>query len=140
MKKHWHVTYWLFDDRCKTFRFRAALVLYVLIVVVGSIPDARADVGKIASGLVLHSLAYSIITFLLFTGSNGRPTGNALRAWLIVAIMGTLDEFVQSFFRYRNATVHDWAVDVTASFVTVFLLLIFALSNSLQHDKKVSDK
>ncbi|MDP3841768.1 MAG: VanZ family protein [Oxalobacteraceae bacterium] len=96
--------------------------------------------GKIASGLVLHGLAYSIITFLLFTGSNGRPSGNALRTWLIVAIMGALDEFVQSFFPYRNAAVHDWAVDVTASFVTVFLLLILTLSNWLPHDKKMSDK
>ncbi|NMM38589.1 MAG: VanZ family protein [Glaciimonas sp.] len=138
---HWSVTHLLFGDRYKTFRFRAAFVLYVLIVVLGSIPGARADVGRVASGLVLHGLAYSIITFLLFTGSNGHPTGKALRAWLSVAIMGALDEFAQSFFPYRNAAVGDWAVDVAASFFTVFLLWIFSLKNtptdSLQHDKKV---
>lgn len=87
----------LFGDRYNTFRFRAAFVLYVLIVGLGSIPGVRVDVGQIASGLVLHGLAYSIITFPLFTGSNGRPNGKALSAWLIVAIMGAIDEFVQSF-------------------------------------------
>lgn len=117
MKKHWPVTHWLYSDSYKTFRFRAAFVLYVLIVVLESIPGARVDVGKIASGLVLHGLAYSIITFLLFTGSNGHSTGKALRAWLSVAIMGALDEFAQSFFLCRNAAVHDWAVDVTGSLV-----------------------
>lgn len=140
MKMYCFITRLMFHDSYKAFRFRAALVLYVLIVGLGSIPDARADMGKIASGLVLHGLAYSIITVLLFTGSNGRPSGNALRAWLIVAIMGAIDEFVQSFFPYRNATVHDWAVDVTAGFVTVFLLLILTLRNALAHDKKVGGK
>ena len=124
---HWPITRLIFADTYKTFRFRAAFVLYVLIVGLGSIPGARAEVGQIASGLVLHALAYSIITFLLFTGSDGRPTGIALRAWLIVAIMGALDEFVQSFLPYRNATVHDWMVDVAASFITVFLLWIISL-------------
>ena len=84
MKKHWPFTHLLFGDRYKTFRFRATLVLYVLIVVLGSSPGKRGDVGRIA----LHGLAYSIITFPLFTGSNGRPNGKAIRAWLIVGIMG----------------------------------------------------
>jgi len=141
---HWPITHLLIGDAHKAFRFRAAFVLYVLIVGLGSIPGARMEVGQFASGLVLHGVAYSIITFLLFTGSDGRPSGKALRAWLIVAIMGAVDESVQSFFPYRNATVHDWTVDVTASFVTVSLLWIISLksapTNSLQHDKKVSNE
>lgn len=141
MKMHWFITHLLFGDRYKTFRFRAAFVLYVLIVGLGSIPGARAEVGQFASGLVLHALAYSIVTFLLFTGSDGHPLGKALRVWVIVAIMGALDESVQSFLPYRNAAVHDWMVDVTAGFATVFLLWIIGLkslpTNSLQNDKKI---
>ena len=30
-------------------------------------------------------------------------------------LLGALDEFVQSFFPYRHAAVHDWVVDCTAA-------------------------
>jgi VanZ family protein len=121
------ITHLFFGDRYKAFRFRSAFVLYGLIVGLGSIPGARAEVGQFASGLILHSLVYSAITFLLFTGSDAHPFGKALKVWVIVAIMGALDEYVQSFFPYRNASVHDWMVDVTAGFVTVILLWIISL-------------
>ena len=40
-------------------RYRGAIVLYLLILSLGSIPGARADMGRVASGLVLHSCAYA---------------------------------------------------------------------------------
>jgi VanZ family protein len=108
-----------FDDAYRAMRFRTAFVLYFLIIGFGSIPGARAELGQVAPGLVLHVLAYSIITVLLFTGSGSRPFVKALQSCLIVAVMGMLDEYVQSFFPYREATVRDWAIDVAASFGTV---------------------
>lgn len=110
-------------EKYRKLRLGSAFLLYFLILVLGSIPGARQDVGKIASGLILHASAYSIITFLLFTGYVGRRSHKAIQAFMTVAAMGALDEYVQSFFPYRTAAVSDWMVDVTAAFLTVLLLV-----------------
>lgn len=96
-------------------RYWSAIVLYLMILVIGSIPGARKDIGDVASGLVLHSCAYAGLTFLLFTGSRGEAASRALKAVLTIALMGALDEYVQSFFPYRHGAVSDWLVDCSAA-------------------------
>jgi len=110
------------DDRLRPWRFRSALFLFALILMIGSIPGARAEIANVASGLVLHSLAYSCVTFLLYTGSTGPRTPRALKAVLIVLAMGALDECVQSFLPYRHGAVSDWMVDGAASLLTASVL------------------
>ena len=113
------------DERLRRHRFFFALALFAIILVLGSIPGARAEIGQFSPGVVLHSLAYSGLTFLLYTGGTGSRTQRAVKAVLIIAIMGALDEFVQSFFPYRNATVTDWLVDCMAALLTATLLWRF---------------
>lgn len=115
-----------FGEKYRTPRFFSAFFLYFLILALDSIPGARQEVGQVASGFILHSAAYSIITFLLFTGYAGRSSRKAIQSILMVAAMGALDEVVQSFLPYRTGAVSDWVVDVTASLVTVSLLLAIA--------------
>jgi len=103
-------------------RYRTALTLFAMILILGSIPGARQDIGHVASGLILHSCAYAGITFLLFTGGSGTLAARALKAVLIVAAMGAADELVQSFLPYRRGTVGDWLVDVTSSVVTAAIM------------------
>jgi VanZ family protein len=103
-------------------RFGAAILIYAAILVIGSIPGARAEIGHFATGPVLHSLAYAFLTFLVFTGSNGNAGTRALKAVLTVALMGAGDEIVQSFVPYRGAAVSDWLVDCAASLVTSAVL------------------
>jgi hypothetical protein len=110
------------DTRYRSLRFRTAFVLYFFIILLGSIPHARAAIGELASGVILHSLAYAIITFLLFTGFKGNRLRKAVRALLVVALMGALDEYVQHFFPYRTAAVGDWITDCSASLLTIFVL------------------
>lgn len=110
------------DDRLRPWRFRCALFLFALILMIGSIPGARAEIANVASGLVLHSLAYSCVTFLLYTGSAGPRSARALKAVLIVLAMGALDECVQSFLPYRHGAVSDWMVDGAASLLTASVL------------------
>jgi VanZ family protein len=102
--------------------YQTALSVFVLIVLLGSLPGAREDVGHYASGLVLHSLAYAILGLLVFVGSHGRGSQRALKATLTIAMMGVLDEGVQSFFPYRTAAVTDWMVDVAAGGLVSMLL------------------
>lgn len=107
----------------RSMRFRTAFILYFLILILGSVPHAREEVGTFASGLVLHSTAYAIITFLLATGLDRRPPAQSIQAFLIVVVMGALDEYVQSFFPYRTAAVSDWLVDCSASLIMASILL-----------------
>ncbi len=112
----------LFGSRYRRVRFYSAFCMYFLIVLLGSLPNARADVGIIAPGIVLHTVAYSIITFLLATGSQRNLSAASIQAILIVLVMGALDEYIQSYFPYRHGQLQDWLVDGSASVVTVLLL------------------
>ena len=103
-------------------RYACAIALYLLILILGSIPGARAEVGEYASGMVLHSMAYAVLSLLLFSGSNGTPFQRGVKTVLTVMAMGALDEIVQSFLPYRHGAVSDWLVDCNATLVTSLVL------------------
>lgn len=110
------------DPKLRKFRLGLALVLYLAVLIIGSIPGERQAIGRWASGLVLHSVAYAGLATLWFTGSTGDGAQRALKAVFAVALMGAGDEFVQSFFPYRGATVTDWLVDCVAAIVAATIL------------------
>ncbi|MDN2711761.1 VanZ family protein [Janthinobacterium sp. SUN118] len=113
-----------FADRYERLRYRTALLLYVLVILIGDIPGVRADVGQYASGGVLHSVGYGVLALILFSGTGGSMGRRALLSILMVTAMGALDEFIQSFLPYRRGAVQDWMVDITAA-VAVTLPLCF---------------
>lgn len=104
----------------------AALLIFAGIVIAGSVPGARAEVGEYASGIVLHSLAYAGLATLWFLGSGGTAFQRALKAVLAIALMGAFDEGVQSFLPYRSGAVHDWLVDVSAATLAASALALLA--------------
>ncbi|MGZ5202945.1 MAG: VanZ family protein [Telluria sp.] len=110
------------DPKLRNLRRACAILMYLTILVAGSLPGARAEIGHYASGAVLHSTAYAVLAFLWFTGSAGSLATRAAKAVLTVALMGAGDEFVQSFFPYRGPAVSDWMVDCAAAIVTSALL------------------
>lgn len=110
------------DPKLRRLRYGCALLIYAAILVMGSIPGARAEIGQYATGLVLHSLAYAVLTFLVFTGSTGSGRSRAIKSVLTIALMGAADELLQSFFPYRGAAVSDWLVDCNAAILTAALL------------------
>jgi|SRR5450830_1628121 len=114
------------DPPLARLRLRCAVVLYLAILVLGSIPGARADIGQVASGWVLHSAAYAGLTLLIFGGVDARSGrgARALIAFASIAAMGALDETVQSFFPYRGAAVGDWLIDCAAACVSASLLYL----------------
>ncbi len=99
------------DERWRALRYRCAWLVYAAIVLMGSVPGVRAEMGNVASGIVLHTLAYGGITFLLFTGSAGSGRTRAVRSIGTVVLMGAFDELVQSFLPYRRGAVSDWLID-----------------------------
>jgi VanZ family protein len=112
------------NPKVRLLSIACAIVMYLTIVIAGNLPGARADIGHYASGVALHSTAYAVLTILFFLGSTGSLAVRALKAVLAIAALGAGDEFIQSFFPYRGADVRDWAVDCTASIVTVGLLCL----------------
>ena len=116
------LTLLVLDPKLRKWRVNCALLMYGAILVMGSIPGARAEIGHYAPGIVLHSLAYATITFLLFIGGSGNACRRAIKALLTVAVMGACDEIVQSFLPYRSGAVADWLVDCGASLLTACLL------------------
>jgi VanZ family protein len=115
----------ILDPALRKRRYQAALLLFAAIVGLGAIPGVRAEIGHYASGIVLHTLGYAAITFLLFTGSNGTPGARALRSVLTVLLMGAVDEFIQSFLPYRRGAFVDWLVDANAACICAGLLWAF---------------
>lgn len=110
-----------------------ALLALAGIVVAGSIPGARAEVGTYASGVVLHGLTYAGLATLWFLGSTGTPVQRALKAMLAIALMGAFDEWVQSFFPYRSGDIRDWLVDVSAA---TFASTVLAVLDTLAQARK----
>lgn len=115
----------ILDDRLRKRRTATAVALFAIIVMIGSIPGARAEIGTLASGIVLHAVAYAVLTFLLFTGYAGSSTERAIKAVLTVAAMGAVDELVQTMLPYRHGAVLDWIIDCTSALVTALLLRAF---------------
>ena len=122
----------LLDPRLNKLRYGAAIFLFLAIVAGGSIPGARADIGHYASGVVLHSTAYAVLALLWFTASRGSAARRSVATVLAVALMGAIDESVQSFFPYRGAAVRDWMVDCSAAVVVCALLWLLLPKAALQ--------
>ena len=120
------------DPKLRKLRLGLAIVLYLAILVIGSIPGERQAIGRFAPGVVLHSLAYAGLATLWFTGSTGDGAQRALKAVFAIALMGAGDEFVQSFFPYRGATVTDWLVDCVAAVVAATILRALLPKESLR--------
>ena len=112
----------LLHPRLRRLCLVAAILMYLTIITTGNIPGARADIGQYAPGAVLHSIAYAVLACLWFVGSHGTPLARAGKAVLAVALMGALDEYIQSYFSYRSADLRDWAVDCAAALVASGLL------------------
>ena len=121
-----HLFTFLQNPRMRLLCLAAAVLIYLTIITAGNVPGARADIGAYAPGAVLHSIAYAALAALWFGGSRGTPLARACKAVLAIAAMGAGDEYVQSFFPYRGASVHDWAVDVSAAIVASSVMALLA--------------
>ena len=119
------LSFLLLDPRLRSARIKTALLLYAAVILAGSIPGARAGVGELASGLVLHGLTYAFLASLWFFASTGNAAVRALKAVLAVALMGACDEFVQSFLSYRSGDIRDWLVDVSAASIISTILALW---------------
>lgn len=123
----------LHDPKYRLAARSIALVLFVGVVIAGSIPGARAEVGVYATGLVLHGITYAFLAMLWFLGSSGTLGARAVKAVLAAALMGACDELVQSYLPYRSGDVRDWLIDVGAASITATVLALCLPQTVLAH-------
>jgi len=103
----------------------AALVFYVLMVGLGSIPGNRQELGNLASARLLHFGAYSFLSILLYYSVTYRPLHRALYTLLAIALLAAVDEAIQGLLPYRTGAITDWAFDMLVAALCVSLLTLF---------------
>jgi hypothetical protein len=65
-----------------------AILMYLVVLVAGSVPGERAAIGQYATGTRLHSTAYAVLACLCYLGSAGQPVIRSIKVVLAVALMG----------------------------------------------------
>jgi VanZ family protein len=98
-------------------------VFFVLMVGVGSLPGEANALSDRLGDKLLHLLAYGLMTALCFRALIAKPIARALLSVLVIALLGSIDECLQSLLPYRNASMADWCFDIGAASVVAVLLL-----------------
>ena len=99
----------------------AAAAFFLALVTVGNLPGLAAEMSATFGDKRLHLAAYACLTLLVYASVQRRP---GLTALLVVTALGGLDEWIQSFFAYRQADLLDLLADISAAGATVISLNI----------------
>lgn len=104
----------------------AALAFFVLMVVIGALPGNAEALSTVVYDKLLHFIAYAFLSLLLHAGLGGGAATRALHTLLAVAVLGGLDEAIQSLMPYRDASWADWETDMIASMSCIAMLSFLA--------------
>lgn len=94
------------------------------MLAIGAIPGEAQAFSATFGDKLLHLCAYSFLTCVVFCGLNGAIASRAWRTIMMIGLLGGLDEAIQSFIPYRNASITDLAFDMLAASLTVTALII----------------
>lgn len=92
-----------------------AVLFFLLLVAVGSIPGKASAVSAVVWDKYLHLGAYGVLSALIYLSTAGTFARRALVTLTGVAVLGLIDELVQMPLPYRSPSLSDWTVDVTAA-------------------------
>ncbi|MDP3842575.1 MAG: VanZ family protein [Oxalobacteraceae bacterium] len=99
-----------------------AFAFFALMVAIGAIPGEATALSAMVPDKLLHFTAYASLSGLIYSGLTGRPLSRAVRTLLAIALLGGLDETIQSFMPYRSADWADWEFDMLAALTCVVVL------------------
>jgi VanZ family protein len=102
------------------------LLFFALMIAAGALPDQANALSARFGDKLLHALAYGFMTMLLFHAIKGSRRLRLLAPVVMVALLGLIDESIQSLLPYRHASLLDWLFDVAAAAVVVTLLSLRA--------------
>ena len=107
----------------------AAVLFFSLMVILGSVPGEAHALSARFGDKLLHLLAYGLLAALCFRAISAKKIFRIAGTVILIAAFGLLDEFVQSFLPYRNASLADWCFDIGAALLVVSLLLLVGRTN-----------
>jgi VanZ family protein len=108
--------------------FFSASGFFILLVALGSIPGAANALSQQYGDKLLHTLAYGFMAALYFQGYRGKRMARSIATVMTIALLGAVDESIQSFLPYRNASMADWCFDIGSALLVVSLLSWFEAS------------
>ena len=93
----------------------AAITLFILMLALGSYPgNAQALTEKI-NDKILHFLAYSLLTALIYLSLNSTKREKFFITLCIMFALSLTDEYIQSMLSFRTASLLDLSVDLLAA-------------------------
>jgi VanZ family protein len=93
----------------------AAISLFILMLALGSYPgNAQALTEKI-NDKILHFLAYSLLTALIYLSLNSTKREKFFITLCIMFALSLTDEYIQSMLSFRTASLLDLSVDLLAA-------------------------
>ncbi len=106
-----------------------ALIFFLLMIIVGSLPgNAQALTEKI-NDKILHFLAYSLLTVLIYLSLSTTHWKKFTLTLSIIAILAMTDELIQSTMTFRNASLYDLSIDILAASLIASCLSLLTINN-----------
>jgi len=102
-----------------------ASVFFALLLIIGSVPGYARAFSAVIDYRILHFVAYGFLSALIYGCLSGAPARRARYTLLAIAVLGGLDESMQSFLPYRNGDFGDWIWDMVAALSCVAVLAFF---------------
>lgn len=99
---------------------------FVLMIALGSIPGEAQSLSDRYGDKLLHTLAYGFMALLCHRALLASAFRRVLATIAVIALLGLLDESLQSLLPYRNASALDWCFDVGAAAIVAVLLALHA--------------
>ena len=102
----------------------AAIIFFSLLLILGSIPGQAHILSGQVGDKLLHILAYGLLALLCYQSFAAKKNRRIIFTLLMIAVLGLLDEALQSLLPYRNASLLDWCFDMAAALNVVTLLAV----------------
>jgi VanZ family protein len=112
--------------RCRPVWLLALSCFFVLMLALGSVPGEAQSLSDHYGDKLLHTLAYGFMALLCYTALEMQALPRILITIAVIALLGLLDESLQSLLPYRNASALDWCFDIGAATVVAVLLALHA--------------
>lgn len=107
----------------------AAITLFILMLALGSYPgNAQALTEKI-NDKILHFLAYSLLTALIYLSLNSTKREKFFITLCIMFALSLTDEYIQSMLSFRTASLLDLSVDLLAAGLMTSCLSLLPSTN-----------
>ncbi len=98
------------------------LLFFSAVIGIGSLPGHASNLSAHVNDKLLHFSTYAVMTVLAFYSINTCAVARVIVTLVLIGSLGVIDETIQYFLPYRNASIADWCFDVAAAVVVICIL------------------